>query len=210
MATIDAKRTTVADHNNAPAPERCLCADRGIRSSRNGSGPVGDRTRRSQEMDISMQKITACLWFDNQAEEAAEYYVSVFDNARIKDVSRYGEGGPGPAGQAIVVAFDIEDQAFQALNGGPAFSFTEAVSFVIDCASQDEVDRYWNALTDGGTESQCGWLKDRYGVSWQIVPSVLGQLIAGPDAEGSQRAMQAMLGMRKLDIAELQKAYDGG
>ena len=128
-----------------------------------------------------MQKITACLWFDNQAEEAAEYYVSVFDNARINNVSRYGEGGPGPAGQAVVVEFDIEGQAFQALNGGPAFSFTEAVSFVIDCASQDEVDRYWNALTDGGTQSQCGWLKDRYGVSWQIVPSVLGQLIGGPD-----------------------------
>ena len=161
-------------------------------------------------MDISMQKITACLWFDTQAEEAAEYYVSVFDNAKIKNVSRYGEGGPGPVGQAVVVEFDIEGQAFQALNGGPAFSFTEAVSFVIDCGSQDEVDRYWNALTDGGTESQCGWLKDRYGVSWQIVPSVLGQLIGGPDPAGSQRAVQAMLGMRKLDIAELQKAYDGG
>lgn len=161
-------------------------------------------------MYTSMQKITACFWFDNQAEEAAEYYVSVFDNARINNVSRYGEGGPGPAGQAVVVEFDIEGQTFQALNGGPAFSFTEAVSFVIDCASQDEVDRYWNALTDGGTESQCGWLKDRYGVSWQIVPSVLGQLIGGPDPAGSQRAVQAMLGMRKLDIAELQKAYDGG
>jgi predicted 3-demethylubiquinone-9 3-methyltransferase (glyoxalase superfamily) len=157
-----------------------------------------------------MQKITACLWFDNQAEEAAEYYVSVFDNARIKSVSRFGEGGPGPEGQAMFVEFTIEGQEFQALNGGPASSFTEAVSFSVDCASQDEVDRYWNALTDGGTESQCGWLKDRYGVSWQIIPSALGGLIGGPDAAGAQRAMQAMLSMRKLDIAEIQKAYDGG
>lgn len=157
-----------------------------------------------------MQKINACLWFDNQAEEAAEYYVSVFDNARITSISRFGEGAPGPAGQAMAVEFDLEGQKFQALNGGPAFSFTEAVSFVVDCSTQDEVDRYWNALTDGGSEGQCGWLKDRYGVSWQIVPSALGGLIGGQDSAGSQRALQAMLGMKKLDIAELQKAYDGG
>jgi len=157
-----------------------------------------------------MQKINACLWFDNQAEEAAEYYVAVFDNAKITGISRFGEGAPGPAGQAMVVEFDLEGQKFQALNGGPAFSFTEAVSFVIDCSSEDEVDRYWNALSDGGSEGQCGWLKDRYGVSWQIVPSALGRLLGGPDSAGSQRAMQAMLGMKKLDVAELQKAYDGG
>jgi predicted 3-demethylubiquinone-9 3-methyltransferase (glyoxalase superfamily) len=157
-----------------------------------------------------MQKINACLWFDNQAEEAAEYYVSVFENARITGISRFGEGAPGPAGQAMAVEFDLEGQKFQALNGGPAFSFTEAVSFVIDCSTQDEVDRYWNALTDGGSEGQCGWLKDRYGVSWQVVPSELGGLIGGPDSAGSQRALQVMLGMKKLDIAELQKAYDGG
>lgn len=157
-----------------------------------------------------MQKIHTCLWFDNQAEEAAEYYVSVFDNAKITGISRFGEGAPGPAGQAMVVEFDLEGQKFQALNGGPAFSFTEAVSFVIDCSSQDEVDRYWNALSDGGSEGQCGWLKDRYGVSWQVVPSALGELLGGPDPAGSQRAMQAMLGMKKLDVAELQKAYDGG
>ena len=157
-----------------------------------------------------MQKINTCLWFDNQAEEAAEYYVSVFDNAKITGISRFGEGAPGPAGQAMVVEFDLEGQKFQALNGGPAFSFTEAVSFVIDCSSQDEVDRYWNALSDGGSEGQCGWLKDRYGVSWQVVPSALGELLGGPDPAGSQRAMQAMLGMKKLDVAELQKAYDGG
>ena len=157
-----------------------------------------------------MQKINACLWFDNQAEEAAEHYVSVFENANITGISRFGEGAPGPAGQAMVVEFDLEGQKFQALNGGPAFSFTEAVSFVIDCSSQDEVDRYWNALTDGGSEGRCGWLKDRYGVSWQIVPSALGGLLGGPDSAGAERAMQAMLGMKKLDIAELQKAYDGG
>ncbi|WP_427131499.1 VOC family protein [Pseudarthrobacter sp. S9] len=155
------------------------------------------------------EKITTCLWFDTQAEEAAEFYVSVFDGAKVLNVARYGEGGPGPVGQAITVQFEIEGRTFTALNGGPAFTFTEAVSFVIDCASQEEVDRYWSALTYGGSESQCGWLKDRYGVSWQVVPSVLGQLIGGPDPEGAQRAMQAMLGMQKLDIAALQQAYDG-
>jgi len=156
------------------------------------------------------EKITTCLWFDTQAEEAAEYYVSVFDEGKILDVSRYGDGGPGPAGQAIAVRFQIDGRTFMALNGGPALNFTEAVSFVIDCSSQEEVDRYWSALTDGGEESRCGWLKDRYGVSWQVVPSVLGQLLGGPDPDGAQRAMQAMLTMRKLDIAALQTAYDGG
>ncbi|QCB97584.1 VOC family protein [Arthrobacter sp. PAMC25564] len=155
------------------------------------------------------EKITTCLWFDTQAEEAAEFYVSVFDGSRVLNVARYGDGGPGPAGQAITVQFEIDGRTFTALNGGPAFSFNEAVSFVIGCASQKEVDRYWSALTDGGTESRCGWLKDRYGVSWQVIPSVLGQLVGGPDPDGAQRAMQAMLGMRKLDIAALQRAYDG-
>lgn len=155
------------------------------------------------------QKISTCLWFEDQAEEAAKFYTSVFDDSRILDVSRYGEGGPGPAGQAITVEFEIEGRRFLALNGGTAANFTEAVSFVVDCADQEEVDRYWTALTEGGAESQCGWLSDRYGVSWQIVPAVLGSLLAGADPEGSQRAMQAMLGMRKLDIAQLQKAYDG-
>jgi predicted 3-demethylubiquinone-9 3-methyltransferase (glyoxalase superfamily) len=156
-----------------------------------------------------MRTISTCLWFDNQAEEAAEFYTSVFDDSKILSLSRIGEGGPGPAGQAITVEFEIEGRRFMALNGGPANNFTEAVSFVVDCADQEEVDRYWSALTQGGAESMCGWLKDRYGVSWQIIPSVLGSLLAGPDPEGSQRAMQAMLGMRKLDIAQLQKAYDG-
>ncbi|HJW01011.1 MAG TPA: VOC family protein [Arthrobacter sp.] len=156
-----------------------------------------------------MQKISTCLWFENQAEQAAEFYVSVFDDARILEVSRYGEGGPGPAGAAITAEFEIEGRRFLALNGGTPSNFTESVSFVVDCADQEEVDRYWGALTDGGTEGQCGWLKDRYGVSWQIVPSVLGSLIGGPDPEGAQRAMQAMLGMGKLDIGALQSAYEG-
>lgn len=156
-----------------------------------------------------MQKISTCLWFENRAEEAAEFYVSVFGESRILEVTRYGEGGPGPAGQAITVAFEIEGRSFLALNGGAPSNFTEAVSFMVDCTDQEEVDRYWSALTDGGSEGQCGWLKDRYGVSWQIVPSVLGSLIAGPDSEGAQRAMRAMLGMRKLDIGVLQSAYGG-
>ena len=155
------------------------------------------------------EKITTCLWFDNQAEDAAEFYVSVFDGGKLLEVSRYGEGGPGPAGQAITARFEIEGRTFTALNGGPAVTFNESVSFVIDCSSQAEVDRYWNALSAGGSEGQCGWLKDRFGVSWQVVPSVLGELLSGPDPAGSQRAMQAMLSMQKLDIAALQLAYDG-
>jgi predicted 3-demethylubiquinone-9 3-methyltransferase (glyoxalase superfamily) len=152
--------------------------------------------------------IGTCLWFENEAEQAAEFYTSVFDDSRILNISRF-EGAPGPEGEAIAVEFELEGRAFTALNGARGTSFTEAVSFVVDCEDQDAVDRYWTALTDGGGESQCGWLKDRFGVSWQIVPSLLSSLIAGPDPLGSQRAMQAMLGMRKLDIAELQKAYDG-
>jgi predicted 3-demethylubiquinone-9 3-methyltransferase (glyoxalase superfamily) len=152
--------------------------------------------------------IGTCLWFENEAEQAAEFYTSVFDDSRILNISRF-EGAPGPEGEAIAVEFELEGRAFTALNGARGTSFTEAVSFVVDCEDQDALDRYWTALTDGGGESQCGWLKDRFGVSWQIVPSVLSSLIAGPDPLGSQRAMQAMLGMRKLDIAELQKAYDG-
>jgi predicted 3-demethylubiquinone-9 3-methyltransferase (glyoxalase superfamily) len=155
------------------------------------------------------RKIGTCLWFDNQAEEAATFYASVFDDSKIVNVSRFGEGGPGPAGEAIAVDFELEGRAFIALNGARGSSFTEAISFVVDCEDQSAVDRYWTALTDGGSESQCGWLKDRFGVSWQIVPTILPSLITGADPHGSQRAMQAMLGMRKLDIAELRRAYDG-
>ena len=155
------------------------------------------------------RSIATCLWFENQAEEAAEFYTSIFDDSKVLNITRFGDGGPGPAGEAIAVDFELEGRRFTALNGARGPGFTEAVSFVIDCEDQAAVDRYWTVLTDGGTESQCGWLKDRFGVSWQVVPSVLPQLIAGPDAEGSRRAMEAMLGMRRLDIAELQMAYDG-
>lgn len=155
------------------------------------------------------EKITTCLWFNSQAEQAADFYVSVFDDSKILNVARYGDVGPGPAGQAMTVEFEIEGRKFLGFNGGPAFTFTEAVSFVINCSSQEEVDRYWTALTAGGSEGQCGWLKDKFGLSWQVVPSVMGQLLGGPDPAGAQRAMQAMLGMRKLVISELQAAYDG-
>ena len=147
---------------------------------------------------IRVQKISTCLWFDNQGAEAAEFYTSVFDNSRIISAT------------PITVEFQLEGRDFLALNGGPEFNFTEAVSLVVDCSSQDEVDRYWEALTaDGGEESRCGWLKDKYGLSWQIVPSVLSELLTGPDADGAQRTTEAMLRMRKLDIAELERAYRG-
>jgi predicted 3-demethylubiquinone-9 3-methyltransferase (glyoxalase superfamily) len=156
-----------------------------------------------------MQGITPFLWFDTQAEEAANFYVSIFDDARVTDVTRYPEGAPGPAGQVMTVSFELFGQDFAALNGGPLFPFTEAISFVVNCTDQEEVDRYWNALADGGTPQQCGWIKDRFGVSWQIVPTALGELFAAGDAEQGQRVMQAMLAMVKLEIAPLQAAFDG-
>ncbi|WDF31866.1 VOC family protein [Arthrobacter agilis] len=153
-----------------------------------------------------MGSITPCLWFDGQAEEAAALYTSVVRNSRIVSVSRVGSSESDPA---LTVSFELDGQAFVALNGGPQFSFTEAVSFQIACADQEEVDRHWDALTDGGEESRCGWLKDRYGLSWQIIPTVLQSLIGGPDADGAQRAVAAMLSMGKLDIAALESAYRG-
>ncbi|MDR6687470.1 putative 3-demethylubiquinone-9 3-methyltransferase (glyoxalase superfamily) [Arthrobacter sp. 1088] len=151
-----------------------------------------------------MQKISTCLWFDGRAAEAAEFYTSTFDDSSILTSM------PGPGGDVLTVDFEIEGRQFMALNGGPAFTFNEAVSLVVNCDSQDEVDRYWNALLEGGgEESQCGWLKDRFGLSWQIVPVGMPGLLNGPDPAGSQRAMEAMLKMRKLDINVLQKAYDG-
>lgn len=157
-----------------------------------------------------MPKITPFLWFDNQAEEAAAFYVSVFPNSKITEVSRYGPAGPGPEGQAMVVAFELDGQAFTALNGGPHFRFTEAVSFYISCKDQAEIDHYWDGLqAGGGSPSQCGWLKDRFGLSWQVVPEVLPQLIGGPDREKARRGTEAMLKMRKLDIAALQAAREG-
>ncbi|HEY8294662.1 MAG TPA: VOC family protein [Micrococcaceae bacterium] len=156
-----------------------------------------------------MQKITPCLWFDTQGEEAAQFYISVFRNSKILNISRYGEAGPGPQGQVLTVSFELDGQEFTALNGGPEFKFNEAVSFQVSCDSQDEVDRFWSALSDRGEEGPCGWLKDKFGLSWQIVPSILGELLSGPDARRSQQAMKAMLQMKKLDIRALQEAYDG-
>jgi predicted 3-demethylubiquinone-9 3-methyltransferase (glyoxalase superfamily) len=155
-----------------------------------------------------MPRITPNLWFDTHAQEAAEFYVSVFPNSKVTNVSYYGEAGPRPAGTVLTVEFELDGQPFTGINGGPQFTFTEAISLLISCADQDEVDYYWDKLTDGGGEGQCGWLKDRYGLSWQVIPAALGELIGDPDPERSQRAMKAMLGQRKIDIAAIQAAAD--
>ena len=156
-----------------------------------------------------MPRITPFLWFDTQAEEAANYYVSIFQNSKIVKISRYGEAGPGPKGSVMTVEFQLDGQNFIALNGGPLFKFTEAISLVVNCATQEEVDYFWERLSAGGQEVQCGWLKDKYGLSWQVVPTVLGKLMSDPDPQKAGRAMQAMLQMKKIVIADLQRAYDG-
>jgi len=154
-----------------------------------------------------MPKVTPFLWFDNQAEEAARLYVGLFPNSSLGHIARYSEAGPGPAGSAMTVAFELDGQAFIALNGGPHFQFSEAVSFTIDCADQAEVDHYWNGLlAGGGKPSQCGWLKDRFGLSWQVVPRVLPQLLGDPDPARAKRVAQAMMKMVKLDVAALEAA----
>ena len=155
------------------------------------------------------RKITPFLWFDGNAEEAANFYVSVFEDAKIIDVSRYTDDSPGDPGTVMTVSFELAGQVFTALNGGPEYTFTPAVSFSIDCATQEEVDHYWNALCEGGKPIQCGWLQDKYGLSWQVVPSVLPTLLGDDDDAKSSAVMQAMLKMVKLDIKELQAAYDG-
>jgi predicted 3-demethylubiquinone-9 3-methyltransferase (glyoxalase superfamily) len=156
--------------------------------------------------DKSMNEITPCLWFDTEGEEAAKLYTSVFPNSKILDVSRYGEAGPRPAGTAMTVSFELEGQRFVALNGGPQYTFTEAVSFQVSCKTQDEVDHFWNKLSEGGEEGPCGWLKDRFGLSWQIIPTRLPELLTDPDREKSQRVMAAMLKMKKIEIGELERA----
>lgn len=156
-----------------------------------------------------MNSITPCLWFDNQAEEAALFYTSVFPNSSIGQISRYDESGPGEAGSVAVIEFTLDGTPFTALNGGPIFQFTPAVSFMVPCETQAEVDRLWNRLTEGGEEEQCGWLKDRYGVSWQIIPTLLSRLMSDPDPVKVARVNRAMLQMVKLDCAGLQRAYDG-
>ena len=156
-----------------------------------------------------MPELTPFLWFDSDAEEAARFYTSVFPNSKIVQVARYGDAGPGTAGSVMTVVFELDGKRFIGLNGGPSHRFTEAVSFVVDCTSQDEVDRYWDALSDGGEEGPCGWLKDRFGLSWQIVPEQLGQMLGDPKSGNAEAAMNAMLQMKKLDIATLEKAYRG-
>jgi predicted 3-demethylubiquinone-9 3-methyltransferase (glyoxalase superfamily) len=155
-----------------------------------------------------MQKITPCLWFDTQGEDAANFYITVFKNSKILDVSRYGAAGPGPEGAVMTVTFELDGQQFVALNGGPIFTFSEAISFQVSCETQDEVDYFWNKLSQGGEEGPCGWLKDKYGVSWQIVPTALDELVGDPDPEKAQAAMKAMLGMGKIDIEGLQRAVN--
>jgi predicted 3-demethylubiquinone-9 3-methyltransferase (glyoxalase superfamily) len=155
------------------------------------------------------QKIRPCLWFDDQAEEAARFYVSLFPDSEITNITHYGPGAPKPEGTVLTVDFRLDGREFIALNGGPEFPLTEAVSFSIDCGSQAEVDRYWEKLTDGGEPSQCGWLKDRYGLSWQVVPSALIEMLRDEDRDKANRVMQAMLQMSKIDIPTLERAYAG-
>jgi predicted 3-demethylubiquinone-9 3-methyltransferase (glyoxalase superfamily) len=155
-----------------------------------------------------LTRITPCLWFDTEGEEAATFYTEIFDNSRILHVTHYGEAGPRPAGTVMTVDFELDGQPLVALNGGPEFPFTEAVSFQVSCDSQEEVDRFWARLSEGGEEGPCGWLKDRFGLSWQIIPTVLNELVRDPDPARSQRAIEAMLGMKKLDVEALQQAAD--
>jgi predicted 3-demethylubiquinone-9 3-methyltransferase (glyoxalase superfamily) len=175
-------------------------------AARSRTGTRRQKTQRSKRV----QTISPFLWFDNQAEDAATLYVSIFPNSRILGVSRYGDAGPGPKGTVMTVSFELDGQRFIALNGGPQFKFTEAISFSIDCETQEEVDRYWTKLTaGGGEEGPCGWLKDRFGLSWQVNPRALGELLSDPDPRKAKRAMDAMLKMKKIDIATLKRAAQG-
>jgi len=155
-----------------------------------------------------MQKITTFLWYDTQAEEAANFYVSIFKNSKINSVNRYGDAGPGPKGSVMIVKFEIEGQEFIALNGGPHFQFTPAISLYVDCETQEEVDQLWEKLSQGGRKDRCGWLQDKYGLSWQIIPRALQQLMSDPDPKKSQSVMKAMLQMDKIDINKLREAHD--
>ncbi len=157
----------------------------------------------------TLGKITPCLWFDTDGEEAATFYTGIFGNSRIVDVTRYGSAGPRPEGMVMTVVFEIEGQEFIALNGGPEFTFDEAISFQVNCESQEEIDDLWAKLSDGGSEGPCGWLKDKFGVSWQIVPDTIEDVLRDPDPEKAQRAMKAVLGMGKIDMAAVQRAVDG-
>jgi predicted 3-demethylubiquinone-9 3-methyltransferase (glyoxalase superfamily) len=159
-------------------------------------------------MNMPTQKITPFLWFDHQAEEATTFYTSIFKNSKIETVTRYGDAGPGPKGSVMTIAFELDGQKFVALNGGPQYQFNPAISFVVNCVGQEDVDHYWEKLTAGGKEIQCGWLVDKYGVSWQIVPKALIEMLRDKDPVRSQRVMKAMFQMKKIDIAGLKAAYD--
>ena len=156
-----------------------------------------------------MQKITTFLWFNHNAEEAAKFYTSIFKNSKIGKITRYGDAGPGAKGTVMTVIFELAGQEFMALNGGPQFKFTEAISLMVKCQSQKEVDELWEKLSEGGEKGPCGWLKDKFGLSWQVDPTVLGEMLSDPDPRKSQRVMKAMLKMSKIDIAALKRAYDG-
>lgn len=162
-----------------------------------------------EKKKIESQKIAPCLWFNDNGEEAAKFYTSIFNNSKIGNVSRYGKNAPMPEGTALTVAFELEGQSFLALNGGPIFKFTEAVSFVVNCETQKEIDEYWKKLSAGGQEQQCGWLKDKFGLSWQIVPVQLSAMLASKDSEKTGRVMQVLMKMIKLDLEVLEKAYNG-
>ena len=155
-----------------------------------------------------MQRITPFLWFDDKAEEAMEFYTSIFKNSRVVSVSRYGDAGPGPKGTVMTATFQLDGQEFIALNGGPHFKFTEAISFLVNCATQEEVDELWEKLSKGGEEGQCGWLKDKYGLSWQIIPAALGQMLQDKDPVKAKRVMEAMFKMKKIDSKVLKRAYE--
>jgi predicted 3-demethylubiquinone-9 3-methyltransferase (glyoxalase superfamily) len=156
-----------------------------------------------------MQKITPYLWFEDQAEEAMNFYTSIFKNSKVLNVSRYPEGGPGPAGSLMTATFELDGQEFMVLNGGPQYKFTEAISFLVNCKNQKEVDELWSKLSEGGEEGPCGWLKDRFGVSWQIIPTALGEMLSDPNPSKAQRVMEAMFKMKKIEIPVLQQAYNG-
>ncbi|HEU4387252.1 MAG TPA: VOC family protein [Blastocatellia bacterium] len=162
----------------------------------------------TERAQTTRQKITPFLWFDNQAEEAANFYTSIFKNSRIVSISRYGDAGPGPKGSVMTVLFQLEGQDFIALNGGPHFKFTEAISLSVDCKNQKEVDHFWNRLSEGGEEAPCGWRKDKYGLSWQVNPTILGEMLSDPDPVKAKRVMEAMLKMKKIDIGGLRRAYE--
>ena len=155
-----------------------------------------------------MPKVSPFLWFDTQAEEAANFYTSIFKNSKMVKITRHGEAGPGPKGSVMMAVFILDGQEFTALNGGPLFKFTEAISFLVNCKTQDEVNHFWAKLSEGGEESRCGWLKDKFGLSWQIIPGILGEMLNDPDPQKAKRVMEAMLKMKKIDVAGLKKAYD--